>query len=586
MVPVWQWVSLNASQDNKRPPLSFHRVVPVVSLVRVVVVEVTKCFISNLFYIYKKIRETDRHRLHTNATLASLFTMAQVPGYIGIDNGTQGLSVIFTDESLKVLATGEGSYDFVPNLPEGCYEQEAADWERALAQAMQQVHVAVPNMHVLAIGISGQMHGEVLADEAGETLGPVRLWCDARNEEEGNELTSATGTKFAKRATATRFLWTTRNQPERAIKTRHITTPGGWLAYKLTGDWNLGVGDAAGMFPVDPTTMDYDKQKLATYDSLVPSGKGIHPLATLLPTIKRAGQTAGNLNETGAELLNLPTGIPVAAAEGDQVAALAGSLIGRAGMVSCSFGTSVCANIVGDRAFAGVSPAVDHFCAADGKPIHMVWLRNGTTFLNTVVESYGRVMEGDKASAFARVMPDLVQAAPDCGGLMALPFMDDEPGLGVSTGGSAMILGLNPENATAGNIAKAALLSTMFNLRLGCQVLDTQGFPRTELVLSGGLTKTPECGQVLADVFDTPVTLLESAEEGCSWGAALLAKYRHETAISSSNETPDWPTFLETISTEGRQQRFQPNKEAVPVYENMFARYQKLIELQPALNQV
>ena len=41
----------------------------------------------------------------------------------------------------------------------------------------------------------------------------------------------------------------------------------------------------------------------------------------------------------------------------------------------------------------------------------------------------------------------------------------------------------------------------MFNLRLGCEVLDAQGFPRTELVLTGGLTRTPELAQILADVF-------------------------------------------------------------------------------------
>ena len=40
-------------------------------------------------------------------------------GYLGIDNGTHGLSVIFTDEDLNVLATGEGSYGFVDDLESG-----------------------------------------------------------------------------------------------------------------------------------------------------------------------------------------------------------------------------------------------------------------------------------------------------------------------------------------------------------------------------------------------------------------------------------------------------------------------------------
>ena len=141
------------------------------------------------------------------------------------------------------------------------------------------------------------------------------------------------------------------------------------------------------------------------------------------------------LDAHGASVLGLPTGIPVAPAEGDQPAALAGSLIGAPGMVSMSFGTSVVANSVGDRAFQGIARGIDHFCAPDGRPINMVWLRNGTTAMNTVVEMFGKVNGSGRGDGFAAVMPQVLAAPDDCGGLLALPFMDDEPGLGVSRGG-------------------------------------------------------------------------------------------------------------------------------------------------------
>ena len=93
-----------------------------------------------------------------------------IQGYLGIDAGTQGLSVIFCDESLKILAHGEGSYQMVPGLAADCYEQQPGDWEQALATAMtglrKKLDAAGITMEVQAIGISGQMHGEVLADDA------------------------------------------------------------------------------------------------------------------------------------------------------------------------------------------------------------------------------------------------------------------------------------------------------------------------------------------------------------------------------------------------------------------------------------
>ena len=276
-------------------------------------------------------------------------------GFVGIDVGTQGLSVIFTNENLETLATADGRYEMVGGLEEGCYEQRPQDWEAALRQAMshlrQQLSAEHPEFEVLAIGISGQMHGEVLTDKAGTPLGNARLWCDSRNEPEGVELTQRFNKKMPKRITAARWLWTIRNQNDKARQTRHITTPAGWISQRLTGQWKLGIGDASGMFPIDQATLDYDQTLLDSFAQLV-SSEGVTPLPELLPEVCLAGEDAGTLNSVGAELMGLPVGIPVAPAEGDQPAALVGSLIGSAGMVSVSFGTSVCANSVGDRAFA------------------------------------------------------------------------------------------------------------------------------------------------------------------------------------------------------------------------------------------
>ena len=91
-------------------------------------------------------------------------------GYLGIDAGTQGLSVIFTDEEMRIRAAGAGGYDMVPGLAAGCYEQRPADWEAALVAAMADLRRKLAavgmEMEVLAIGISAQMHGEVLASIA------------------------------------------------------------------------------------------------------------------------------------------------------------------------------------------------------------------------------------------------------------------------------------------------------------------------------------------------------------------------------------------------------------------------------------
>ncbi|MEO1497340.1 MAG: FGGY family carbohydrate kinase [Planctomycetota bacterium] len=495
--------------------------------------------------------------------------------FVGIDLGTQGLSVVLTEHDLTVVAAGEGGYGMVGGLGDGCYEQRAEDWESALAEAVASIAGPLAAGEIGAIGLAGQMHGEVLVDADGAVLAPARLWCDARNRAEGDELTELFGCKVPRRCTVARWLWTLRNRPDIASRVRHITTPAGWIAHRLAGDWTLGVGEASGVFPIDQSTLDYDRRMLAAFDELVGDTAPAR-LAEMLPKVRRAGESAGEVTPAAAERFGVPAGVHVAPPEGDQPASLAGSLIGEAGMIAASFGTSVCANAVGDRPFAGVSPAVDHFCAPDGKPINMVFLRNGTTFLNTVVGALTAMAPDD--DTFADVMASAIDAPNDCGGLLATPFMDDEPGLGVTEGGQAALLNLNATNANPGCMAKAALLATVFNLRSGVEVLDAQGYPRTEIILSGGLAKTPALGQVIANAMQTPVVLLASADEGCAWGAAVLAKYRSQTA---AGDEQSWGAFLRDHAPE-RLARFEPDKKASRELDEVYRRYQQTPPLRAA----
>ena len=204
-----------------------------------------------------------------------------------------------------------------------------------------------------------------------------------------------------------------------------------------------------------------------------------------------------------------------------------------------------------------------------------------------MVASYGDILahnDSGKSGSFAAVMPKVVAADPDCGGLLALPFMDDEPGLEVSKGGSAMIIGWNGNNADPGNVAKAALLSTCFNLRKGSEVLDLQGYPRTELVFTGGLAKTPECGQILADVFNTPVTLLGSSDEGSCFGSSLMAAFLYKKLNNKLEEGCDWASFLDSLKkSSGTKTRFLPSPENVERTNTMYARYKKLLVIVPDL---
>src|SRR3974377_1716382 len=115
---------------------------------------------------------------------------------LGIDSGTQSTKVLVVDaRDGKVLAAAAQEYDLIPDLPPRPKEQHPHTWRDATAsgirRALRQAK-AVP-ADVKAIGVSGQQHGFVPLDEAGEVIRPAKLWCDTSTAAECDEIMARVG---------------------------------------------------------------------------------------------------------------------------------------------------------------------------------------------------------------------------------------------------------------------------------------------------------------------------------------------------------------------------------------------------------
>src|SRR5215210_8713519 len=99
---------------------------------------------------------------------------------LGLDLGTSSVKALLLTEDGAVL--GEGSDSYVVRAPHpGWAESSPEDWWEAVLEASAAA-VGPRGTEVAAIGLSGQMHGVVLADERGFPLRPAILWADARSD--------------------------------------------------------------------------------------------------------------------------------------------------------------------------------------------------------------------------------------------------------------------------------------------------------------------------------------------------------------------------------------------------------------------
>ena len=96
-------------------------------------------------------------------------------GYLlGIDVGTSGTKTLLIEACGRVVASATAEYPCYTPQP-AWSEQEPEDWVRAVGQTVRQVLAEAPRGEVLAIGLSGQMHGSVFLDSADEVIRPAIL---------------------------------------------------------------------------------------------------------------------------------------------------------------------------------------------------------------------------------------------------------------------------------------------------------------------------------------------------------------------------------------------------------------------------
>ena len=161
---------------------------------------------------------------------------------LGIDIGTSGTKSVLLDETGKVIAIGRSTYDFesphpgwAEQNPEICW-QAAKDTIRAVLDESQ-----VPSTAIKGIGFSGQMHGPVFLDSAGQTLRPAIIWADQRSSHECREIYDMLGSTGLHQTIgnpvdtgfmAATALWLKKHEPDVYARIDTLLLPKDYVKYR------------------------------------------------------------------------------------------------------------------------------------------------------------------------------------------------------------------------------------------------------------------------------------------------------------------------------------------------------------------
>ena len=446
-----------------------------------------------------------------------------------------------------VLITGEGTplatgyYQWENKLENGLWTYALEEVWRGIAGCYQGLKEEVSRQYGIelkkigAITISAMMHGYLAFDKNENLLVPFRTWRNTMTGAAAAELTKLFSFNVPQRWSIAHLYQAMLNEESHVPNIAFMTTLAGYVHWQLTGEKVLGIGDASGMFPIDSNALDYDENMLKAFNNQGAAFGLPFKVQNILPKVLVAGDKAGQLTAKGAALLDptgsLEEGIPFYPPEGDAATGMVSTNSILMGTGNVSAGTSIFAMVVLEKALQKVHEEIDMVTTPDGKPVAMVHCNNCTSDINAWADLFMAFtkavgMDISPNLLFETLFQKGLEGDVDAGGLLAYNYLSGEHTTGFEEG-RPLFVRTPTSRFTLENFMRTHLYTALATLKLGMDILLVEEKVALRSLLGhGGFFKTEKVGQqLLADAMNVPVTVMETADEGGAWGAALLAGY-------------------------------------------------------------
>ncbi len=480
--------------------------------------------------------------------------------FLGLDFGTSAVKALLVDGAQRVVGSASAPLQVSRPAP-GHSEQDPEAWWQAMLSAVDTLHRDHPAelAVVQGIGLSGQMHGAVLLDAAGDVLRPAILWNDVRAaaecaqlERDFPELRQVAGNIAMPGFTAPKLLWVRAHEPGVFAQTRKVLLPKAWVRYRLTGEMLEEMSDASGTLWLDVGARDWSDAALAA--------TGLSRKA--MPRLVEGNAPAGTLYPALAARWGMARPPLLAGGAGDNAAGAVGLGAIRPGDAFVSLGTSgvLFATTDGFRPYP--QAAVHAFCHA----LPDTWHNMGVTLSAADSLAWWAGIAGRTEAELLDEVP--MPSAPSPA--LFLPYLGGErtPHNDGALRGAFAGLSHGTDRAA---LTQAVLEGVAFSLRDCLDALTASGTRVTQADVIGGGSRSRVWIAVIAAALGIPLHRLAAGEHGGAFGAARLARMAVTGEAPAAVCTP--PVREETI---------HPDPGLADAYARQLLRYRELASV-PAI---
>jgi xylulokinase len=488
--------------------------------------------------------------------------------FLGIDTSTTGSKALVIDERGDVIAVASSPHTLQTPRPLWS-EQDPREWWEAVSASIRAVlkQAGISGESIAAVGLTGQMHGLVLLDEAGNVLRPAILWNDQRTQSQCDEIHARigkerfiqiTGNVALTGFTAPKILWVKENEPEVYAKATHVLLPKDYIRYKLTGEYAMDKADGAGTVLFDLQKRDWSEEVLSALE--IPRA--------WMPKTFEGPEFTGRVSEEAAALTGLKAGTPVAAGGGDQAAQAVGVGAVEPGIVGLTVGTSGVVFATTPSALIEPEGRLHAFCHA----VPGLW-----HFMGVMLSAAGSLQWYRDTlvpnMSFDELLKEAESIPAGSEGLQFLPYLTGERTPYPDPLARGAFIGLTIRHQRP-HMTRAVLEGVSFGLKDSFTLIQNAGLGAIiQVRASGGGTKGALWRQILASVLEAELVTVNTTE-GAAYGAAILA------GVGAGAWTDVSSACRACIKITGST---RPEPSQLDVYHKVYPVYQ---ELYPALKSI
>ncbi|WP_067535124.1 glycerol kinase GlpK [Nocardia crassostreae] len=458
---------------------------------------------------------------------------------MAIDQGTTSTRCIVFDSAGRLVSVAQREHQHYFPKP-GWAEQDAMEiWrnvDRIIPRALRDGGIA--REQIVALGITNQRETSVVWDRpTGIPVGKAIVWQDVRTADlvrtlsdrpDAHRVLELSGLPLGTYFSAPKLRWLLDSVPGLRARAERgdvlFGTMETWLIWNLTGGVDGGihltdVTNASRTLLMNLETLDWDRELLSFFD--IP--------AAMLLEIRSSSEIYGVTRRVAP-------GITIAAALGDQQAALFGQTCFSRGDTKCTYGTGGfllmntgrtpvrsthgLLTTVGYR--IGDAPAMyalEGSIAVTGSLVQ--WFRDGLGLISSApeIETLARTVD-DNGGCYI---------VPAFSGLFAPHWRSEARGI---------IVGLT-SYVTKGHLARAVLEATAWQTREVVDAMNADSrLQATALKVDGGMTTDHLLMQFVADVLDVPVKrpmVVETVSLGAAYAAGLAVGYWADLEVLRRN---------------------------------------------------